>query len=193
MAETSSDPAAPNPAVPAAARWFIALKPPAATAAELAAARDALRAAVRDGRPVATRRLHLTLAFLGTGPRDADQIARVQGVLDGVEAPVFDLVLDQMASFNVGRRHVGWIGPRIAPTPLIELVAAIRWRLAATDIDFDARPFVPHVTLLRGLVAPLEPRPVAPIRWPVARVELLASRLDRASYQTLAALDLVAP
>ena len=74
---------------------------------------------------------------------------------------------------------------------VVELAAAIRRRLAATGIDFDARPFVPHVTLLRGLAAPLEPQPVAPIRWPVARVELLASRFDRASHETLAASDLV--
>jgi 2'-5' RNA ligase len=73
----------------------------------------------------------------------------------------------------------------------MELAAAIRQHLAARRIGFDAKPFVPHVTVLRDLAAPLEPRPVAPIRWPVERVELLASRFDRPSYQTLAAWDLV--
>jgi 2'-5' RNA ligase len=190
MARSSMLPIASDPSLPHPARRFLALRPPPATSETLAATRDALHGAARDGRPVATDRLHLTLAFLGIGPYDADTIARVQGALDGLDALAFELVLDRVGSFEIGHRHVGWIGPRVAPVALERLVEAIRTRFAAHAITFDARPFVPHVTVLRGLAAPLADRPIAPIRWPVDRFDLLASRLDRARYETVASWHL---
>jgi 2'-5' RNA ligase len=186
MARTSMLPIARDPTPPGRARRFLALRPPPATSAALAATRDALHEAACDGRPVATGRLHLTLAFLGIGAYDADTIARVQGALDGLDAGAFELVLDRVGSFEIGHRHVGWIGPRVAPAALEGLVEAIRTRFAAHAIAFDARPFVPHVTVLRGLEAPLADRPIVPIRWPVDRFDLMASRLDRPRYETVA-------
>lgn len=192
MARAPIPPALHDPVSPGPARRFLALRPPPATSAALAVARDALHEAARDGRPVATGRLHLTLAFLGTGPRDADDIARMQGALDGLDAGAFDLVLDRVGSFQIGHRHVGWIGTRVAPAALVGLVDGIRTRFAAHAIAFDARPFVPHVTVLRGLAAPLAARPIAPIRWPVDRFDLMASRLDRSRYETVASWHLPA-
>lgn len=192
MARAATPPAPGGPAAPGAARWFIALQPPAATTKALAGARDALHDAVSDGRPVATGRLHLTLAFIGTGPRNAGDLARVQVALDGLDAGAFDLVLDRIGSFQVGHRHVGWIGPRVSPAALVGLVDGIRARLVAHDVPVDPRPFVPHVTVLRGLAAPPAARPIAPIRWPVDRFDLMASRLDASRYETVASWRLPA-
>lgn len=175
---------------PPAARWFIALRPPPGTPEALAAARDALLAAVRDGRPVATDRLHLTLAFLGTGRRDAAEVERLRSALAGIEVSCFDFDIDRADTFRVGRRHVGWIGPREAPAQLLALAGAIRARLAAAGIDVDARPFVPHVTVLRGLEAPIAGRSIPVIKWPVDRFVLVRSHLDQPRYEDIASWPL---
>lgn len=175
---------------PPAARWFIALRPPPRTTEALAGARDALLAAVRDGRPVEADRLHMTLAFLGTGRRDAAEIERLRSALAGIEVPCFDFAIDRADNFRVGRHHVGWIGPREPPAELLALAGAIRARLATAGFDVDKRPFVPHVTVLRGLEAPIADRSIPVIQWPVDRFVLVRSCLDQPRYENIASWPL---
>ena len=93
--------------------------------------------------------LHLTLAFLGARP-------------EGGIAPLADLlaeVASHHASFllrtaalggfpSLGHARILWLGVAEEPR-LTSLAGDLRRRLEGAGIPFDAKPFVPHLTLAR--------------------------------------------
>lgn len=93
--------------------------------------------------------LHLTLAFLGERP--AEDLPALVGLGAAVAARHAALALGTagLGGFPDGARtRVLWLG--LAPSaPLAALSADLRGALAATGGAFDAKPFLPHLTLAR--------------------------------------------
>lgn len=82
---------------------------------------------------------HLTFAFLGEQePAVVDRIQIDPG-------PAFEATLAGCGFFS---KRVGWVGvePRDA---FVALADRVRAALKAAHVDFDEKPFKPHLTLLR--------------------------------------------
>jgi 2'-5' RNA ligase len=143
-------------------RLFVAVRPPAAVRAQLAAAL---------GRPV-DRRWHLTLAFLGERP-DAAPLAEALTAVGRRHAP---LALGLAGGGTFGRR-VLWTGLSGDLSALTALAQDVRDALGVVE----ERPFRPHLTLARGngLVVPAGLRGFASSGWKATEVELVRSHLGR--------------
>lgn len=123
------------------------------------------------GRAISAPNIHLTLVFLG----DIDR-ARLPGLEErarAVAAPCFDLAVDRVQFWRHNR--IVWAGVAHCPPPALALVDQLAAAAAGEGIAVERRPYVPHVTLLRGARrAPAEPAvPVIP--WPVSRFALVES------------------
>ncbi|NRO96398.1 RNA 2',3'-cyclic phosphodiesterase [Paraburkholderia sp. NMBU_R16] len=177
-------------------RTFIALVPDARTRSAWDEVRIGEAAA---GRRVAADQLHMTLAFLGSIPRESGQ-ALAAGLASTVTA---------LAALKV-ERFAYWPNPahpRLAvltfecPPPLVELQANVRELVRSLGLPIDDhRPFRPHVTLAR---LPRHSQPVSPeavlagersaLALPASRfatLMLYSSTLERsgARYRPLAAI-----
>ena len=162
----------PGPAEPDTLRLFFALWPDDTT-------RDALDGAGKQlhqhwgGRRMRAETLHITLAFLGSTP--ADQLEALFACADAVQTDAFDLVLDQAGYWRHNR--IGWLGASQTPPQYIELVGALNAALREAGYSVDARPHVPHVTLLRNAVGGAVPE-CEPVCWPISDFVLVASRRE---------------
>lgn len=127
-------------------RLFYALWLPPAVASALHRRAVALTAQ-GGGRPMRAETLHLTLAFLGdVDAARVDQLAAIgQRVAAGAAA--FPLHLDRHGHWAHNR--IDWVGCATVPPTLVALVADLRAALAAAGFPVEARPFVPHVTIVR--------------------------------------------
>ncbi len=130
-------------------RIFIALCFSADEQAALARTRDAVLGRLRAGHPTPSANIHLTLAFLGmldsAGEGRASDALRAAADSCG---PV-TLWLGDLGAFEHRRGGVVWRG--IAREEgLLDLRRALVRKLARRDLPVDEKPFVPHVTLVRG-------------------------------------------
>jgi 2'-5' RNA ligase len=157
-------------AAPRSERLFFALWPDASTRASLAHWSQMVHAA-SGGRPTARENLHLTLAFLGSVA--VGEIAPVERAAARVAIERFVLTLDEPGYWK--RNRIAWAGARVVPAALERIVAALWAALTEAHVRFDAKPFVPHVTLVRdappGFVMPELP----PIEWSVHGFALVRS------------------
>ncbi|MGB5248347.1 MAG: RNA 2',3'-cyclic phosphodiesterase [Gammaproteobacteria bacterium] len=174
-------------------RLFFALWPDPASRQRIAAVQTADR--IREGRPIATANLHLTLAFLGN--IRAEQIASIQQAAAQVVFEPFSLTLDRLGWWR--RAGILWLGPSAWPAQLDALVRDLWLGMEAVGLRPQRRPrrrterhpFKPHVTLARKCS---QARPATtgrlaePIGWPITGFVLVESRLDPdgASYRVLA-------
>ena len=124
------------------------------------------------GRRMRADTLHITLAFLGSTP--ADQLEAVFACADAVQTDAFDLILDQAGYWRHNR--IGWLGASQTP-PYGKLVGALNAALRGAGYSIDARPHVPHVTLLRNSVGGAVPE-CEPVCWPISDFVLVASRRE---------------
>jgi 2'-5' RNA ligase len=129
-----------------------------------------------DGRRMRADTLHLTLAFLGR--TSVAQLDALTASVDTIQARAFELTLDQPNHWRHNR--IGWLGPSQPPPQLGELVSALNAAIQQSGIAFEARPHVPHVTLLRN-TAGGELAGCAPVRWPVRDFVLVSSRTEAES------------
>jgi len=159
-------------AQPATLRLFFALWPDDAT-------RDALNRTGKwlhqhwGGRRMRADTLHITLAFLGSTP--VEQLDALVACADRVEAEAFALLLDQAGYWRHNR--IGWFGTSEPPPQHFALVQALNDALQAAGFPVDARPHVPHVTLLRKTAGGEVPA-CSPVRWPVGDFVLVKSSTD---------------
>ena len=162
-----------DPAPPTAeddtARLFFALWPDAATRAALDGMAQALREAC-GGRAMQAPHIHLTLVFLGNVA--TRRIPELCALAAGIVAPRFELTVDRVDFWPHNR--IVWAGPGVCPDELQRLVAVLEGALQSSGFRFDARPYVPHITLLRNARA-APPRVVAGIRWHIADFSLVQS------------------
>ncbi|HET8570254.1 MAG TPA: RNA 2',3'-cyclic phosphodiesterase [Candidatus Limnocylindria bacterium] len=94
--------------------------------------------------------LHLTLAFLGSAPEE-----RLSAVVRAVSAAAsrfapFELGLGALGRFpDRGPANVVWVRATAGAAELTALGDGVRRALRAARIDFDDKPFRPHMTLGR--------------------------------------------
>ena len=125
-------------------RLFFALWPDAVVRDRLyRAARTAHRA--NGGRLMRRANLHQTLVFVGT-VADA-RVDSVEAAVTGIAVPPFKLDFGTTGHWR--HNHIIWAAPAATPQPLAALVSALEAGLARAGIDFDRRPYSPHVTLVR--------------------------------------------
>ena len=167
----------PGPAELDTLRLFFALWPDDAT-------RDALNRTGKwlhqhwGGRRMRADTLHITLAFLGSTP--TDQLDVLAACADTVHAAAFELVLDQAGYWRHNR--IGWLGASEAPPQHIELVGTLNMALRDAGFAVDARPHVPHVTLLRNSAGGEVPL-CMPVSWPISDFVLVKSRTESSGAQ----------
>ena len=121
-------------------RLFIAIPfdPPVLDA--LVAAQSSLKASCVRGNFTTRQNLHMTLAFLGEVRDPRPVIA----VLERVSLPQVSLRFDKTEMF----RDIFVCGFAVDPA-LANYVKDVRNALERAGIDFDRKPFRPHVTLVR--------------------------------------------
>lgn len=126
--------------------------------------------------------LHITLAFLGQTP--LEKLDALVACADGVQGDSYELLLGQAGYWP--KKRIGWLGASGVPPQHMGLVQALGAALQQRGFPVDARPHVPHVTLLRnttggdGVVC-------APILWKVNAFALLksATRSEGAHYEVV--------
>jgi 2'-5' RNA ligase len=141
-------------------RLFFALWPDEGVRAQFAHWARELHAAC-GGRLVRTENVHLTVAFLGN-VEDA-RVAEVERAAGEVAPCVGSLILDQPGYWKHNR--IAWAGASAVPAEIEACVAELRSALARSHIGFDAKGFVPHVTLLRDAREPRAMPAPDPIEW----------------------------
>lgn len=159
------------------ARVFFALWPDAGTAQCLHTLAESQQQRF-GGRVMQRDTLHMTLAFVGGVPR-----ARIPELLEvgaAVAPRAFDVSLD--VSLDVlgewARKHIVWAGPQHTPEPLAELAAELHQQLGESAFGLEARPFVPHVTLLRNAACETQRSPLEPaVPWRATGFVLVESKL----------------
>jgi 2'-5' RNA ligase len=151
-------------------RLFFALWPDDGVRAQLARWSRELHE-LCGGRTTLPENLHVTLAFLG-GVEDA-RVAEVERAASEVAPKAASLVLDQPGYWKHNR--IAWAGASVVPPELEALVCGLREVLAKSQIRFDAKPFVSHVTLLRDAREPKGMPGLEPIPWKVDGFALVRS------------------
>ena len=123
--------------------------------------------------------LHLTLVFIGETPED--KIRMITSVIEkALTLPVnpFGLVFSTTGCFKHSNKELWWIGTD-NNDPSLGILKTIRQRIAgglSEVINFDNRPFNPHITLGREIKheTPII-IPKQKIIFPVNRISLMKS------------------
>lgn len=123
------------------------------------------------GRAMRVETLHMTLLFLGEVP--LAHIAQLEQAADAVEFEAFAFALEQLACWR--HNHILYAAPAQAVAPLQALAQQLRAAADRAGIDYDKRGFTPHVTLLRKVQHPAEPRALVLPTWQVQEFALVES------------------
>jgi 2'-5' RNA ligase len=125
-------------------RAFVAVALPAEVLAAVSVRTEALK--IRGARKMTRDQWHLTLQFLGD---DAD-IEAVSSALNGFSVRGGRVRLGGAGAFpNAHRGRVLWIGVAEGGDVLVRLAHGVGACLAPAGYDPDARPFRPHLTIVR--------------------------------------------
>ena len=92
--------------------------------------------------------IHLTLLFLGNQP--VDQLAQLGSILANAlkETKPFDIELNRLGGFPGKKSHI--IAANILPSEkLKQLHQCVASKAADLQIDYDNKPFKPHITMAR--------------------------------------------
>ena len=144
-------------------RLFTALQPSPGFQSALEDLQARLQSAGITGKYRDPDGLHLTLAFIGEWPEDAEDVT---DVLPPVPEP-FSITLSHLGVFPDA--DVLWAG--VDPCEALDSLAAnTRHCLADAGIPFDRKRFFPHITLARK---PNIPRTVTLSDIPVPRVSMI--------------------
>ena len=163
-------------------RLFFAALPDAATAARISDLASRLKIGHGlSGRTLRPEHLHVTLVHLG----DSDGLCqeRVQSATERASSvcmPSFKVIFDRVGSFKNGafvlRGEEGTIGLEVLQQRLSDTLDSRPAR---------ARPFTPHVMLLRDSQK-VEEHDIQPIEWTVKEVVLVHSLLGKTEHRPLA-------
>ena len=150
-------------------RLFFALWPDEEVQAELAALCQQL--SPESGHPHHPQDLHMTLVFLGQVAQE--QRVCIEKIADRIELSPFSVSVEQIEL---------WRKPRLLcatasqmPDPLAKLVSSLQTGLAKCGFKPEARPYRPHVTLIRKVRKYNPFKLPQPIHWPVSRFVLATS------------------
>jgi RNA 2',3'-cyclic 3'-phosphodiesterase len=167
MAEAQSAASAP------VARIFFALWPDPAVRQALTEIGARMHRQL-EGRLTRQESVHMTLLFLGDTA--VDRLPALAQAAASVPFEAFTLHIDTADCWK--HNKVAWVAPSSVPPELGRLAAELERQVAAAGFSFDARPFAPHVTLVRkARCAPLDFKPPR-VHWDVREFVLVRSRLD---------------
>lgn len=167
---------------PETARLFFALWPDAPTIARLDKVARRLHE-ICGGRRTRAETIHLTLAFLGEVERvRIDELHLLAGE---IRARAFTLRLTHSGWWRHNR--IGWVAPDETPPELAQLVDDLKNGLGGAGFSLEARPFVPHITLLRKADCKNEALPDEAIEWHAREFVLVRSVLGErgSSYEAV--------
>lgn len=153
-------------------RVFYALWPDRSANSALTEAARHLHRVVR-GRPTRDDSIHLTLAFVGDV--DGARLAELMAPPPGLTVPRFSLTFDRWGCWP--RNGIAWMAPTRVPERLRELVGGMEAWLRDSGFEIDARPFAPHVTLIRKAKCVPLPDLAPPLEWRVDEFVLVRSTL----------------
>lgn len=132
----------------------------------------ARRFSVAEGmRPVSDDNLHLTLLFLGE--LEEKKCRCLENKAFHTLTQSFTLRLDQYGCFE--RSQSVWIGCSFFPDELKGLVDHLKSSGVQCSVDFDDRPYKPHVTLFRKARSVNFPDTPVAIDWHVNEFHLIES------------------
>ena len=126
------------------ARAFFALWPGPAVQAALDRAAHKLHA-ICGGRLTRRDTIHITLVFLGEV--ELARLDVLRAAAECVQAPAFSWELGKFGWWRHNR--IAWAAPEATPPALVQLVGQLQSGLKEAGLQFDERPYLPHVTLLR--------------------------------------------
>ena len=143
---------------------------------------DALRSALHalaqtwrshcGGRITRRENLHLTLVFVGNV--DAQQMGLLRDIAVQQVVRPFDLALNTGAHFKHNR--IVSAQPAATPAALAETVIGLENALREIGVAFDARPYVPHITLLRDARRAPPPAIEPALAWRVEALHLVRAQ-----------------
>ncbi len=135
--------------------------------------------------------IHLTLVFLGE--IEEGRIGDLLGLASAIQIPPFKFDLARYGWWPHNR--IVWVAPGEVPAELPLLVDALREKLVGAGFRFDAKPFVPHVTLLRKAACKINPLAAAAVGWRVRDFVLVrsASNAGAAAYEVIGRWPLARP
>jgi 2'-5' RNA ligase len=156
-------------------RVFVAIQLPPSVIDQLTQLQDVFKRNRRRGNLTTPQNLHLTLVF--NGELDYDVLDRLDGVLENLAIPELTLTLDHIGSFDRKDGVVWWAG--LQPNPaLLTFQRKLTEALREAGIPYDAKPFRPHITLVRNYAPAVEPvmlPVVQPLTFTVNAVTLMRS------------------
>lgn len=169
-----------------AVRTFICVQLPAFAKDRLGSTQQRLRESGAQVRWVKPHNIHLTLKFLGPVPAEGLQDVVRAAQRAAVPAPPIMLEVTVLGCFPDRRApRVIWAGLKQLPKELRDLQQRVEKELVAIGYSAESRPFSPHFTLgrvrsgrnLPKLVAAMQAERLEPLRFDVAEVVVMASRL----------------
>ena len=161
---------------------FFALWPDAAALDALEAAATA-GAACCGGRRMRRDSLHVTLVSVGAvSPGQLDSLHHLAGSL---RAAPFDLTLDQLGYWP--RNGIFWAGCSTVPSRQRRLFEDLSQAFVGAGFGLDARPYFPHITLLRNASCAELPVLEVPFGWRAESFTLVesSSQASGAPYRVL--------
>ena len=127
-----------------AKRLFVAIDLPDSTRQLLAG----LDPHIRGVRWTDSVQMHLTLAFFGDVPHDADLALR--GKLSAIQFGAFFLPVRGVGTFSAkGAPKIIWIGVGNAHPHLFQIHKRVQESALAAGLEPDLRPWHPHITIAR--------------------------------------------
>jgi 2'-5' RNA ligase len=132
-------------------------------------------------RRVAESNLHMTLHFIGNVSFSRMDEMREQAAR--VEAESFSMAIDHLGCFSQAK--VFWLGCDQLPAALKALQSKLGVQLASCNFEAEARPYNPHVTIVRKASVndlPLQ-KSFAPLHWLVENFALIESRSTASGVQ----------
>lgn len=154
--------------LPAAARLFLALMPPPAVCAALAAHVQGWRWNAQARRYAPTD-WHLTLHFLGAVPQ-----ARIEGLRQALAVALSPFTL-RFGQAQLWPQGLAVLLPQQMPAELSRLREALGQALRDQGLGTDTRPFRPHLTLARHAAMAEPPAQPPAFDWPVSGYALVQS------------------
>lgn len=160
---------------PGRQRLFVALWPDPALRAQLSDFQTVLQQqhpVLRKSKAVASQNIHLTLCFLGSV--STDQSHCLFEKLSAIKARPFQLVIDRWGGF--AKSGAVWVGPRVTPQPLIDLVTQIGSAAKSCVESYQPGRFAPHVTLFRKAKLPASTGVIQALEWNIKDFALVESK-----------------
>ena len=152
------------------ARVFFALWPETGVQSALDRAAHKLYASC-GGRQTRRDTIHITLVFLGEV--ELARLDVLRAAADCVQAPAFSWELGKFGWWRHSR--IAWAAPEATPSALTQLVGQLQNGLKEAGLQFDVRPYLPHVTLLRKADCRHAALSAEPVTWEVKDFVLVRS------------------